>query len=162
IAHGLAPGNTHGGDQGAGKCLVFMGQQQCAAAAIKVTAIAADVIQRGHGAVYAVPLVNELFPVLVEGYRKRLGKNRSGCVPPVAERYSDGELIIAGEIDLSHHGDVAVLGAIKLPVHLEIVVKVLPSVAKAYETAGGSGEAGIASYGKMCAVLPGCQYLPPG
>src|SRR5215831_10071727 len=108
----------------------------------------------------ALPLIDEFFPVLLEGNRQRLIQHGNGCVPAIAERHADGELAATGKVDLSRNGDVAVFGAIKLPVHFEIVVKILPSVAGSDEAAGGASKAAVAPYGKMCAVLPGGQYQP--
>src|SRR5437588_453876 len=63
IAHRIAPGNAGGSNKRAGKSLVFMGQKQVPAGAVKPAAIARCQLQRLESKAGALPLLDEFLPV---------------------------------------------------------------------------------------------------
>src|SRR5947209_6421439 len=127
-----------------------------------MSVIAAQMAQLIHALRDSLPLVDEFCAVLRIRESQRLRKNRGGCVQPVAEGDANGELTAFAEIDLRHYGHIAVLGALKFPVHGEVVVDVLPAIAEAHKAAGGAPEVMVASHCQPRAVLPGKQYVPSG
>src|SRR5262249_44283178 len=129
VAHSIAPGNAGGGDQSCGKGLVCVRQQERAASAVEFPAVAGLMGIRVQRFTSARPRIDTLLPVVREGGGQRLIKGSVGGVLAVSKRDGDGELVAGGKIDFSHDSDIAVFSAIELPVHFEIVVQVLPSVA---------------------------------
>src|SRR5438105_2573980 len=96
--------------------------------------IAANVHQRSQRAADALPLIHEFFAMLMKRYRQGLRKYGRGRVHAVAKRDANGEFMAFAEVNLADHSHVAVFCAVKLPIHGEIVVQVLPAVAEANKT----------------------------
>src|SRR5262249_47691996 len=125
------------------------------------TAIAGHVVQGVQHATDALPLVDKPPLVLRKRNRQGLTQHRHRCVPPVAEAYPDGKLIALREVDLTGYRNVTLFSAIEFPVHFEVVMQVLPAIARAHEAARSAGETAITSQRQKRAVFPGHQSLSP-
>src|SRR5437588_7989757 len=96
--------------------------------------IAADVHQRSQRAADALPLIHELLAMLMKRYCQRLRKNGCGRMHPVAKRDANGEFMAFAEVNFADHSHVTVFCPVKLPIHGEIVIQVLPTVAESGKT----------------------------
>ena len=76
-----------------------------------------------------MPLVDKFLAMFRERGRQRLLKNCHRAVKTVPKCYADREIPAAGKVDFADHGHIAVLGLVEFPVQMEILTKVLPSVA---------------------------------
>ena len=72
VTLGIAPRNTRRRYQRAGKCLIFMRQQQVSARPIQLSPITRDSIQCLHVSASAMPLVDKFLAMFHEWNRERL------------------------------------------------------------------------------------------
>src|ERR1700674_1288375 len=124
-----------------------------------MAAIAGDLVQTPDLLPHPLPLLNEPGPGERERHGQRLTEAGNGGVETITKSDANCEFIALAEINFSHHGDVAILSAVKFPIHFEIVVQILPSVAGADTTAGRAEKAVITPQSQMRVFLPRDQHL---
>jgi hypothetical protein len=89
----LAPGNAQRRDQGAAIVLVFMRQYQFPAAAIKLTAIAAEPLERMQTAADPLPLLEKACAVLWKRGAQRLRYHAYCAMDRVTEAERDSKMM---------------------------------------------------------------------
>ena len=161
VALGRSPGNRSGGDECTGVGLVLVGQDDIVADAHQAAAVGRCLGQR-LGRVGAEPLLDEALRVQPVGRRKRLHHACERGVVAVAKCNGDGELAIAGDVNLTHDGDVAIDCLAELPVHRHVGREILEAVAGANKAAGGTGEAAVDAQSKRGSTLPAENCTLPG
>src|SRR5207249_946666 len=102
----------------------------------------------------AMPLVNKFLAMFRERNRQRLLKNRHRAVKTIPKCYADREIQAASKVDFADHGHIAVLGLLEFPVQMEILMKVLPSVAMSDVSTRSFLEPDISPHRKEFAGLP--------
>src|SRR6266446_2432308 len=135
-----------------------MREEQVAAGPIKMTAVITLLPQRYERAADSLPLLNKAAAVMGVGHRQGLRQDGGSGMRSVAKSHAQSELGALGQVNLRHHRHVTVLGPVKLPVHLHVVVQVLPAVAEAHEPAGAAQESVVAAQSQVSIVFPGQQY----
>src|SRR5437764_13694341 len=106
--------------------------------------IAGKFSQRFQFLVHPLPLLDKSLLIARKGQSKHLGKNCRGGMVALAEGNAQGKFISFAEIDFAHHRNVAAFGAVKLPIHFEITMQILPAIAFADKTTGASGKTAVA------------------
>src|ERR1700693_4254877 len=81
---------------------------------------------------------------------------------PIAEGEAEREMLVLGQVDLSGERDIAVGGRGELPIQLEILIQILPSVAPSDITARTPHKPYVGSQSQPGIVLVRGQKLVTG
>src|ERR1700688_3124509 len=95
----------------------------------------------------------------VKRYSQRLNQVGSGTFIALSEGNGDREFISAPQIDFTGQRDVTFLGGGELPVHLEIVHQILPTIAETHVANRTARKAGIAAHNNVKAFPLSTQQL---
>ena len=149
VSFGLAPRNTHRGDQGAFENLVFVREQNTSAQAIKAAFVAGVLVEFMIGIDDgSFPLLDIVVPVFVEWRSQRLKKLGGAAWVTLPHGNRHDKFVATAGVDLAHERDVSVFGGAKFPIHPEIP-EVLPAVAGTNEADGTPGETVGAAHDQM-------------
>src|SRR5579872_4867596 len=119
-----------------------------------MSTVAAYLFERLQHAPDAPPLFDKTSAVMRKGDGEGLREDGRGGMQAVAKRDAQRKFVAPAQVDLAQYGDIAVFGAVKLPIHPVIVAQVLPAVAGAHKTAGSAQEAAGTPQGEKGSVLP--------
>src|ERR1700746_2933638 len=138
VALHLAPRDAERSYECAGEALVLVREQQFVGPAAEVPAVASPSLERVHVPAGAAPLLDETYRMLREGHTERLVKAGHRAMKAVAECETEREVAVLGQVDFGGQRDIAVGRRGELPIQLEILIQVLPSVSLAAIDLGAS------------------------
>jgi hypothetical protein len=138
-----------------------MRQEQAVAHVIEVATIACSLCKREDMRACSVPLFYEPLALPVERLVKRLEESGSHAVEALSKCQAEGELIPTAQVQLPDQRDIAIFGCVELPIHLEIVRQVCPSIAGPDVSARAPQKWHRGPKRKPCSLLVGRENLLP-
>src|SRR5437773_743994 len=111
---------------------------------------------------HPLPLLNKPCPIARKRQRKNLSEDCGGSMETLAEGDPHCKFIAPAQVNFSHHGNIAMFGPVKFPIHFEVSMEVLLAITLAHKTAGAPEKTTIAAQRHVGAFLPAEQDLPSG